>query len=244
MTEQATDPKESENESRPESSEDSIFRALIDKDKLPDSAPESIKLLPETLDFKPGINLIVGSNASGKSTLLEAMWLASGLLRQYKREELSRKMGDGEAIRLRMSMNVGEALVIGASEQFTEVNPQVHHFDYTASPSEDMRAEGGLGAAVATTRYGTKSQRESREVREKDRFDKVDKNRPQLLFLDEPEHGLDPWRHLKVKEMISSLTTFDSIIIVATNSPILVGDAELPRVDLRFPEDGVTRQVR
>ena len=35
------------------------------------------KLLPQHIEFKPGLNLVVGANGSGKTTLLNALWSRS-----------------------------------------------------------------------------------------------------------------------------------------------------------------------
>lgn len=208
------------------------------------SVPDAIKNLPETLDFVPGINLIVGHNAQGKSTLLEAIWgtliaYSKGISVREARETISH---DVKAIKLNLSLTVGSALEVrGLADGFADLL----HFDYTESAVEESRAGGGFGAAFATNNFHTKSQRESREKRfNSSPISKIDKDKQNILLLDEPEHGLDPWRHRDIRSMISELASPDSTIIVATNSPVLVADESLPRIDLRYPKDGLTYHVR
>jgi predicted ATPase len=205
--------------------------------------PDALKKLPEELQFVPGINLIVGHNAQGKSTLLEAMWgaliaYAKGVTVDEARNTIA---DDVKQIKLNLSLSTAKALKVKGIKPFAGFT----HFDYTESPVENARASGGFGAAMATTTYHTKSQRESREARfRQSGASKINQSEPSLLLLDEPEHGLDPWRHQNIEGMIKELASSESTIIVATNSPILVADAELPRIDLRFPEDGLTYLVR
>lgn len=220
----------------------------VDFDKLNknelEAVPEALKKLPETIQFAPGINLIVGHNAQGKSTLLEAIWAA---LTAYANGITVEKAGntisdDVKQIKLGLSLSVAKALEVqGVQDGFAGFT----HFDYTDSPVENARAHGGFGAAIATTAFHTKSQRESREKRFKQAgVSKLDMNSASLVLLDEPEHGLDPWRHQNIKDMVSEVAGAGSTFIVATNSPVLVANSELPRVDLRYPEDGLTHQVR
>ncbi len=63
-------------------------------------------------------------------------------------------------------------------------------------------------------------------------------------FLDEPENGLSPRRHLNIEEEIESTIGSElienSIIIVPTNSVVLF-ESDVPRIDLDYPERGIHR---
>ena len=63
---------------------------------------------------------------------------------------------------------------------------------------------------------------------------------PQVYFIDEPETGLSPRRHLKLEEIIHDCTIEGSIVILPTNSTVLYG-SDLPRIDLEHPERGIFR---
>lgn len=72
---------------------------------------------------------------------------------------------------------------------------------------------------------------------------------PRVMFMDEPETGMDPWRQQDFEKWYQKLVDADdyepgrpkSTSIITTNSPGLVFNTDLPRIDLRMPERGVFR---
>lgn len=61
---------------------------------------------------------------------------------------------------------------------------------------------------------------------------------PGIAFIDEPETGLDPRRHIKLPETLGSWYPEGSILIVPSNSVELFR-SPLPRIDLSEPEKGI-----
>ena len=62
-----------------------------------------------------------------------------------------------------------------------------------------------------------------------------------IVFIDEPETGISPWRQRA--ELTEAITRDalgeDSVAIVPTNSLVLFERADIPRIDLRYPELGI-----
>lgn len=209
--------------------------------------PEALKHLPG-IELDPGINLIAGNNGSGKSTLLEALWLATKKPNINERKLISKYLPDAMYLQLALSVDVAQAVTLhnfDLNEDTRKPLTSINHFDFTASATDDhWRGGGSFGLLAGSSGFG-KSQRESRESRLAE-AQKTWGNRaiPSLLFIDEPEHGLDPWRHRNIKAMVGSLAASGSLIVVATNSPILVGDETLPRIDLRKPSAGITYNIK
>lgn len=67
-----------------------------------------------------------------------------------------------------------------------------------------------------------------------------DPNASKIYFLDEPETGLSPRRHLNLQGMLDDVLNSKSISVVPTNSTVLY-QSDLPRIDLDFPARGIFR---
>jgi predicted ATPase len=197
------------------------------------SIPDSLKRLPRHLEFGPGVNLVVGPNGSGKSTFIEGI-LYNLLARKHdvSTDELLRRAPDEVAFRDNMSIIFAKALDVS-----TNGLSGFSHIDYTLSAMDSfgLSMEGRMNSQ----RFMRLSQRQSREALADRKLKSISQEQPQALLIDEPEHGLDPWRHADIANLVGGLATAGSIVLVATNSPLLVIETALPRIDLRTPEQGV-----
>ncbi len=79
---------------------------------------------------------------------------------------------------------------------------------------------------------------ESRQRWGDQRPSKEKKYYPGIMFIDEPESGISPKRHIRLPDEIGHWAPEGSTLIVPTNSPILY-ETNLPRIDLDTPEKGI-----
>lgn len=186
-------------------------------DKLP-GFPESILRLPEKLELHKGINLIVGKNGQGKTTLARAMYYAIA----------------GKDPSDRATFNALPAWMLAQVIDITSIYPDVFFIDGTKNVKDGQANPWG-------SLPGEKlSQRIAREVAWETGVSKEDRTKDPLLFVtDEWEMGIDPFRHMNIEKELGGYVAPGSTIVAATNSPILVGFTNLPRIDLRYPERGV-----
>ncbi|HVE75666.1 MAG TPA: AAA family ATPase [Actinomycetota bacterium] len=194
-------------------------------DAYPFSTP-AIKDL-KSLSFKSPVTFFVGENASGKSTLLEAIALASG----FNPEGGSRNF----TFALRPSESqLHESLVIHRSARpKTGFFLRAESFFNVATQVDDLDQE--IKQAV----YGGKSLHEQSHG---ESFLAVVANRfgPNGLYLlDEPESALSFRGQLALLVRINELSAQNCQFIVATHSPVLMA---YPGAEIfSFTEEGLTK---
>lgn len=185
--------------------------------------PEALLNLPSELKFDKGLTLLVGHNGSGKSTLSAALFL-SAFYKGLSHTEMLDKIHGNE-----FNLAVDIAAFLTTDTVYNHIHPA--RYNYAKSPKD---------IAHVFDPVKNLSQRQSREAAyEKMITDLGGKSTPSLITFDEFETGLDPWRHGDIEMMLRNLVHPDSTVLVATNSPVLVLNSNLPRIDLRFPQRGV-----
>jgi predicted ATPase len=205
---------------------------------------ERIASFPEDIQLKPGIQLLVGPNGSGKSTLLSAMY--------YRAEEHylgeKPKVSDSELLRTSFRRSIADAVHLDPEAQFdiaiyydgAESDPRVKHAArQQANLGADMERQM-LNKIFAGQRK--ESSRESKDsiLNELSEFLEAlhREGKKVLLFIDEFENGLDPRRHMRIREILEKLAGPEDTVFISTNSPILF-EEKLPRLDFTFPEKGM-----
>lgn len=207
--------------------------------------PEALTRLPENLTFSRGIQLIVGPNGAGKTTLLIGIVLAQNNVNysnndktaNFLREKFNRSFIDQN----RMSVRVADAIKTTEKREYRRID--VAQGFYHQLESNALRAAEAGMAGLELNRASRIPARSTRQIKD-DYFtsyaeQKKLKDFDGLVFIDEPESGMDPWRHQQILEYINSHINPDATIIIATNSPILAFNNSLKRIDLRTPEKGL-----
>jgi predicted ATPase len=228
---------------RPTESNDSDSRGLgvrLNLGKLSakelDRIPDALKKLPESLEFKPGMQLVIGPNGTGKTVLIEAIKFA-GLAKKNNLEvdAMISKMNDQTHKTHHISLMMAKALELS--------DPSILHLDVSRGierKKDNERLYNPMKAMFGYDRIDSGSARMAR-----DRLFEIFKGEKDLsqfkgvILLDEPETGMDPWRHAKIREELLGHFHPEATLIIATNSPILAFDSTLSRIDLRNPEDGM-----
>lgn len=225
---------------------------------------EVMMRLPERLEFKPGITLIVGENGSGKTTLAKAFhyiaqieWImANDPIIQNKEEatksvlEPSPNWGGiidiknaGLAPHIAKAMSATDYAATEGSEitrywDFAKEAGRLAHLHEQIATDAWMRRKGGEGAPIGLNQESNR-QSVDRIMVESIRREKGRAKGPQVNFFDEPEVGMSPMRHMKLLEEVESFSAENSIAIVPTNSPVFFANSDIPRIDLRYPERGI-----
>lgn len=211
---------------------------VLSFDEYPFSLPVVRHL--ETLELHPAVTFLVGENASGKSTLLEAVAVAWGfnpeggtrnfrfgtrashsVLHEYLRLVRSaRRPRDGFFLRAESLFNV--ATEIERLDEDPGAGPPIITFYGNRSLHEQSHGESFL--AVMIHRFGGHG----------------------FYVLDEPEAALSPSRQLAMISRIHQLVRTRSQFVIATHSPILmaypdswiyqIGSGGLERVSLQETE--------
>ena len=228
---------------------------------------DALAALPERLHFEVGITLIVGENGIGKSTLARALNASAGLRdwAQDHPDESEEKVERMRSFFTGESNNGGNAYDVLPSPLVNLISPLVtvdnllnfghlRYHDLTIVMGSDAHRgyATSRGSDEERTLVVPRSHRQS--VDNFFEWKKIEKDRviearnegkrvsegPQVYFIDEPETGLSPRRHLKLEEIIHDCTIEGSIVILPTNSTVLYG-SDLPRIDLEHPERGIFR---
>jgi len=202
-----------------------------DRERFPFSLPafRSLDLLP----FHPKVTFLIGENGTGKSTLLEAVALLSGLnpeggSRNFNfatRESHSNLDG---CLRLaRTAAYCADSYFLRA-ESYYNVATEIERLD---------REPGGSPPLIHA--YGGRSLHEQSHG---ESFFALFVNRlggPGLYLMDEPEAALSPSRQLQFLALLHERCTAGSQFIIATHSPIIMAypDAWIYRLD----DNGITR---
>ncbi|MCI8576314.1 MAG: AAA family ATPase [Lachnospiraceae bacterium] len=168
---------------------------------------ESIASL-ETLEFPSPVTFFVGENGSGKSTMLEAIAIASGFNPEGGTRNYSFSTYDSHselcgALNLSRGYRRARGGYFLRAESFYNVATMEEQYADLDHPSE---------------RYHEKSHGESFLALAQKQL------RPEgLYFLDEPEAALSPYRQLTLLMELDRCARQNSQFFIVTHSPILLG---------------------
>ena len=226
-----------------------------------DRIKEVLMKLPEQLEFKPGITLIVGENGSGKTTLALALYYLTRIESSFAYNSFVQNREEAEKDTLEPSGFEGESVEIKNSGLAPYITKAMSTHRYARTEEDevfwyyDFAKEAGRIAGIdnqlASEAWMRREQEGIGRNRESNRqsVDRVLVERihrqkdwakgPQINFFDEPEVGMSPMRHVKLLEEIESFSREKSIAIVPTNSPVLFANPDIPRIDFRYPERGI-----
>lgn len=180
--------------------------AEIDFESFPFSIPAVREI--GTLEFHRDVTFFVGENGSGKSTILEAIALASGFGPEggtkNVRFETARTTSDlWNFLKLTRSFKQPKDAYFLRAESFYNVASYMDEVGYLESyggQSLHRRSHGEAFIALLTTKFRGKG----------------------FYLLDEPEAALSPNRQLAALSAIHQLVRDESQFIIATHSPILL----------------------
>jgi predicted ATPase len=219
--------------------------------------------LPESIEFKPGITLIVGENGHGKTTFAKALLYATKKQYEIEYEGLSPESAEEEVFnprggmasdifelrKAKLATTVARAIDVSSLVVRGEKwGKGVEYVDFTTAAGESTGQEYW---AIAHTR-GTSANPDDVPLNHKSHRQTLDqqivegrkheakRGRPVVTFLDEPESGMSPRRQKQLEREIEEMTASGSVVIVVTNSVSLF-DSDLPRIDLEYPERGIFR---
>ncbi len=178
----------------------------------------------DTLTFEKNIVLFAGDNGTGKSTLLEAMAIASGF------------NPEGGTINYRFSTYDDYSHLYKAlSIQKSGSKPTFGYF---------LRAESFYNLATKEAEYSRGPNGKPQYLHEQSHGESflsfiLNYTGQGLYFLDEPEAALSPQRQLSLLLHISEMAKNGSQFFIATHSTLLLGtpDAEI----FNFSEEGVNK---
>jgi len=231
---------------------DSGFSIGIDKEKvrqaedIPDGVKEWMTQLPEQIDFKDPVTLVVGENGQGKTVFARGVLVALGSANEGRRSMslLLDKEGEPAAgiagaleVQSQPEGNViakilEGAEVMSASRQWTQEQSRL---------SEDRRS--GLHRRSSRELFDD-SIAAIKKMRVDDHRNRVfeetgGKGHVAVVF-DEPEQGLSPKGQLELADSLDKFLPKSDTLIVPTNNIVLYL-SDLPRLDLEHPERGIFR---
>ena len=177
------------------------------------------------LKFHPSVTFFTGENGTGKSTLLEAVAVASGLnpeggSRNFRFSTRASHSPLHSALRVARGIRRPRTDYFLRAETFYNVSTEIEQLGvgghYGGAPLHGQ-SHGESFWSLFTHRFSADG----------------------LYFLDEPESALSASRQLALLARLRDLTERRCQFIIATHSPILLGypDAAIHR----FSEDGVER---
>lgn len=209
-----------------------FIRALsVDWARVPeDSYIRAIPALAglQTLSFRHNATFLVGENATGKSTLLEAVALAYGFNPEggtlnYRFSTWEAPAPLGEALRLVKGYRRAPVGYFFRAESFFNLASKAVEYD-------QERGRPSYGARDLHSQSHGESFLSFFQT-----FDG-----PGLYLMDEPEAALSPQRQLTLLLQMARMAAGDAQFIVATHSPILLG---LPGADILSFDGGEIHPV-
>ena len=169
-----------------------------------------------SLEFHPKVTFIVGENGTGKSTLLEAIAVASGFnaeggSKNFNFTTRSSHSPLHDVVTLTKGINRPRDGYFLRAESFFNVATEIERLDEVVSPAPKViKSYGGLSLheqshgesffTLITKRFGGNG----------------------LYLLDEPEAALSPSRQLALIARLHQSVQMKSQFIIATHSPILM----------------------
>lgn len=168
------------------------------------------------IEFHSQVTFLVGENGTGKSTLLEAIAVASGFnpeggSRNFNFSTRSSHSPLHEALNLVKGIKRPKDGFFLRAESFFNVATEIERLDAVASPAPKVilsyggdslheQSHGESFFTLVTKRFGGNG----------------------LYILDEPEAALSPSRQLALLARLHQLVNLNSQFIIATHSPILL----------------------
>jgi len=169
-----------------------------------------------SIEFHPCVTFIVGENGTGKSTLLEAIAVASGFnpeggSRNFNFSTRASHSPLHEVLNLSKGIKRPKDGFFLRAESFYNVATEIERLDAEPSPAPPIinsygghslheQSHGESFFTLITQRFGGNG----------------------LYLLDEPEAALSPSRQLALLSRLHQLVKLNSQFIIATHSPILM----------------------
>jgi predicted ATPase len=201
----------------------------IDREKVPsfDAYPYCLPVCRnlKSIAFNPAVTFIIGENGTGKSTLLEAIAVASG----FNAEGGSRNFGFStrathsclhEVLTIRRGLTLPKDGYFLRAESFYNVATEIEKLGVSGYGAKSLH-EQSHGESFMTL------------VMERFRGHG-------LYLLDEPEAALSPTRQLALLSRIHQLVADGSQFIICTHSPILMA---YPQATIYSLEDQSLQKV-
>ena len=209
--------------------------------------------LPEGIRFEPGITAIFGENGQGKTLLADVVVMAvqmeqfrqkNGIARD---QDILKKDPSGESenrfypvlpgtLNSSPHSNLDEqdahAMFVATIAQCADVSDLVLH-----DPNKTVGAAMRTPAALGNIAMGMSS-RQAVDMLES--MSSRRRKNPSIHIYDEPELGMSPRRHRdELLPMLLDRANDGSVELVPSNSIVLF-ESSAPRIDLAFPEQGIT----
>lgn len=180
----------------------------------------------ENIDFHADVTFFVGENGSGKSTVLESLALALGVIQNWYLQNLIQHsmfhpLQKNQALRLIKSYKKPKDYYFLRAESFYNVGTYMNELAYTVQYGGDIhkRSHGEAFFKVLTNKLQGQG----------------------LYLMDEPEAALSPTLQMSAISVIHQLCQAGSQFIIATHSPILL--AYPHAVIYQFTDTGI-RQIQ
>ena len=188
-----------------------LLQISIDRGKVPsfDYYPYSLPVCRNMteIDLHPAVTFLVGENGTGKSTLLEAIAIASGFnaeggSRNFRFSTRASHSCLNEVLTIRRGLKRPQDGFFLRAESFYNVATAVDNLQVTGYGDKSLhdQSHGEAFMTLAMERFRGNG----------------------IYLLDEPEAALSPTRQLALLTRIHQLVNSASQFIIATHSPILM----------------------